>query len=84
MMRRVAGMALAAAVLTATAGCVRTVTTVATAPVKAAGKVVDWSTTSPSEADRKYARKMRKREEYCRKHPDAPECGQGGYAGPPR
>ncbi len=52
--------------------------------LNAAGKVVDWSTTSPSEADRKYARKMRKREEYCRKHPDAPECGQGGYAGPPR
>jgi len=68
---------LAMAALVMTAGCVRTVTSVATAPVKAAGKVVDWSTTSPSESDRKYARKMRKREERCRKHPDAAECAQG-------
>lgn len=55
---------------------------VATLPVKAGAKAVDWTTTSPSEADRSYARKMRKQQERedrarrdaakaCRKHPDA-------------
>lgn len=44
-------------------GCVRTVASVVTAPVKVASKVVDWSTTSQSEADRNYGRKMRKAEE---------------------
>jgi len=76
-------MVLAALPLIATTGCVRTITSVATAPVKATGKVVDWSTTSPSERDRAYARKMRKREERCRKHPEAAECAQDGYAQEP-
>ena len=35
---------------------------VATAPVKVAGKVADWTTTSQDEADRNYGRKMRKQE----------------------
>ncbi len=43
-------------------GCVRTVATVVTAPVKVASKTVDWTTTSKSEADRNYGRKMRKQE----------------------
>lgn len=43
-------------------GCVRTVASVVTAPVKVAGKAVDWTTTSQSEADRNYGRKMRKEE----------------------
>jgi len=44
-------------------GCVaKTVVGVATAPVKVAGKVVDWTTTSQDEADRNYGRKMRKQE----------------------
>lgn len=72
-------------------GCVSTVTSVVKAPFQAAGKVVDWSTTSQSEADRNYGRKMRKQEEregrerreydkQCRKHPD--QCqGQQGYDG---
>ena len=70
-------------------GCVRTVAAVATAPFKAAGQVVDWTTTSQDEADRNYGREMRKKEaregrerrEYerrCRKNPD--ECrGYDGY-----
>ena len=71
-------------------GCVaRTAWNVATAPVKAAGQVVDWTTTSQDEADRNYGRKMRKKEvregrerrEYerrCRKDPEA--CtGYDGY-----
>ncbi|MDO7843311.1 hypothetical protein [Sphingomonas immobilis] len=44
-------------------GCLRTVATVATAPVKVASKTVDWTTTSQSEADRNYGRKVRKQEE---------------------
>lgn len=81
--------ALAGASL-ALGGCVSTVTSVVTAPVKAAGKVVDWSTTSQSEADRNYGKKMRKAEERegkerkkwekeCRKH-QRDDCSQyNGY-----
>jgi hypothetical protein len=43
-------------------GCVRTVASVVTAPVRAGAQVVDWSTTSQSESDRNYGRKMRKQE----------------------
>ena len=67
-----------------TGGCLSTVGSIVTAPVKVAGKAVDWSTTSQSEADRNYGKKMRKAEERegkerrewdkrCRKNPDA--CG---------
>lgn len=65
-------------------GCVRTVAGVATAPFRAAGQVVDWTTTSQEEADRNYGRQMRKAEarerrerreweKRCRKQPDS--CG---------
>lgn len=59
-----------------TGGCVaKTAVNVVTLPVKATSKVVDWTTTSPSEADRNAARKERKAREKamkdCRKH--------GGY-----
>ncbi len=65
-------------------GCIaKTAVDVVTLPVKAAGKGVDWATTSQDEADRNYGRKMRKAEERegkerrawekrCRKNPD---CG---------
>lgn len=43
-------------------GCVRTVASVVTAPVRAGSQVVDWTTTSQDEADRNYGRKMRKQE----------------------
>ncbi len=43
-------------------GCVSTIASVVTAPVKVAGKAVDWSTTSQDEADRNYGRKARKQE----------------------
>jgi hypothetical protein len=43
-------------------GCVRTVASVVTFPVKAAAQGVDWATTSQDEADRNYGRKMRKQE----------------------
>ncbi len=47
-----------------TGGClVKTAVNVATLPVRAGSKVVDWTTTSQSESDRNYGRKMRKQEE---------------------
>jgi hypothetical protein len=76
----------------ATGGCVaKTAWDVATLPVKATGKVIDWTTTSQSEADRNYGRKMRKAEakegrerrkaaEQCRNHPDdRAACEYQGY-----
>ncbi len=78
-----------------TAGCVSAVSTVAHAPFtavsvakvpfEAGGKVVDWTTTSPSERDRAYVRKKRKAEERearerkawakrCRKTPEVSDC----------
>jgi hypothetical protein len=45
-------------------GCVgRVVKTVVTAPIKAAGAVVDATTTSQEEADRNRGREIRKQEE---------------------
>ena len=38
-------------------GCVRTVASVVTAPVRAGAQVADWTTTSQDEADRNYGRK---------------------------
>lgn len=47
----------------AAGGCLaKTAFDVATAPVRVASKAVDWSTTSQSEADRNYGRKMRRAE----------------------
>lgn len=48
-------------------GCVSTVASVVTAPVRVAAKGVDWATTSQSEADRNRGRKLRKAEEKARK-----------------
>ena len=68
-------------VLPLTGACVaKTAWNVATAPVKAGGKVVDWTTTSQDEADRNYGRKMRKKEELrkkeeMRKKREQNECG---------
>ena len=71
-------------------GCVAsTAWKVATAPVKVAGKVADWTTTSQSESDRNYGRKMRLQEaregrdrklseKECRKARQA-NCAYTGY-----
>lgn len=83
-----------------TGGCVaRAAWDVATLPVKAGSKAVDWTTTSQEEADRNYGRKMRKAEaregkerkaweKRCKTRRDDPECAQyQGYragAGDPR
>ena len=70
-------------------GCVRTAASVVTAPFKAAGQVVDWTTTSQDEADRNFGREMRKKEaregrerrdwqKRCRRDPE--NCGSyDGY-----
>ncbi len=75
----------------ATSGCVSTATSIVKAPFQVVGKAVDWTTTSQSEADRNYGRKMRKQEakegrerkkaaERCRKHPDDQDaCEYSGY-----
>ncbi|WP_137862699.1 MULTISPECIES: hypothetical protein [unclassified Sphingomonas] len=69
-----------------TGGCIaKTVVDVATMPVKAGAKVVDWSTTSQDEADRNYGRKMREQEaregkelrKLCKKHPEDERCARG-------
>ena len=68
-----------------TSGCVSTAASVVKAPFKAAGQVVDWTTTSQEEADRNYGRKMRKQEaregrerrdweKRCHKRPDDADC----------
>ncbi|WP_203309654.1 MULTISPECIES: hypothetical protein [Sphingomonas] len=75
----------------ATSGCISTATTIVKAPFQVAGKAIDWTTTSQSESDRNYGRKMRKQEaregrerkkaaKECRKHPDDQEaCRYSGY-----
>ncbi|WP_375398940.1 hypothetical protein [uncultured Sphingomonas sp.] len=81
---RKTGLVALGVIALASSGCVRTVMGVVTAPVRVAGKAVDWTTTSQSEADRNYGRKMRKQEareggdrrkaaKQCRKDPSA--CG---------
>ncbi len=78
-------LAVALILLPLTGGCVSTAVGVVKAPFKAAGQVVDWSTTSQEEADRNYGRKMRKQEakegrdrrdfeKHCRKNPDDEQC----------
>ena len=70
-----------------TSGCVaKAAYDVATLPVRAAGKAVDWTTTSQEESDRNYGRKMRKAEaregkerraweKRCRQQPEGSDCG---------
>jgi hypothetical protein len=48
-------------------GCVSTVASVVTAPVRVVAKGADWATTSRDEADRNRGRKIRKVEERARK-----------------
>ncbi|HAF42438.1 MAG TPA: hypothetical protein DCG90_11845 [Sphingobium sp.] len=72
-------------ILLALPGCVRTVASVVTAPVRAGAQVVDWTTTSQDEADRNYGRKMREqeaREGRERKKADKErrrQCREAGY-----
>lgn len=54
---------LAAALPLALGGCVSTVASVVTAPVRAVSGAVDLATTSQSEADEKRGRELRQREE---------------------
>lgn len=76
-------------------GCLSTVGSIVTAPVKVVSKGVDWTTTSQSEADRNYGKKMRKQEERegkerkkaaekCRRNPDDCDWYDGYRAGQSR
>jgi aspartokinase len=56
-----------AAMLFTLCGCVSTAKTVVSAPFKATGKIVDWSTTSQEEGDRNRGRMMRERDERLEK-----------------
>jgi hypothetical protein len=63
-MNRIAPALLAAALLPALSSCLaKAAVGVVTAPVRVAGKAIDWTTTSQSEADEKRGRELRKREE---------------------
>jgi hypothetical protein len=75
-----------------TGGCISTATSIVKAPFQAAGKAVDWTTTSQEEADRNYGRKMRKAEaregkerreweKQCRRRPDDCRAYDGYRAG---
>lgn len=58
---------VAAIMLFSLCGCVSAAKTVVTAPFKATGKIIDWSTTSQEEADRNRGRAMRERDERLEK-----------------
>ncbi|HEU0043156.1 hypothetical protein [Sphingomonas sp.] len=69
----------------AATGCVSTAAAIVKAPFQVAGKAVDWTTTSQSEADRNYGKKMRQAEERegkerrawarrCDGHPEREGC----------
>jgi predicted RNase H-like nuclease (RuvC/YqgF family) len=54
---------VAALIMPLLGGCIaRTAVDVVTAPVRAAGQVIDWTTTSQDEADRSLGRRVRERE----------------------
>jgi hypothetical protein len=77
-----ARLILLAALPFALGGCVSTVASVATAPVRAVSGAVDLATTSQSEADEKRGRELRQREERVgrldRRYRNlAGECGDG-------
>lgn len=63
-------------------GCVNTVASVVTAPVRAVSSAVDLATTSQSEADERRGRELRQREERLgrlerRYREQAEDCGEG-------
>ena len=67
-MRNVRGTLLACVAASLLGGCVAQMAyDVVTLPVRAGAKVIDWSTTSQSEADRNRGRRDRKAEEKQRK-----------------
>ena len=66
----VGGVILAAGL---SAGCVRTIGTIVTAPVKVVSQGADWATTSQDEADRNRGREIRKQERQERKEREREE-----------
>ena len=81
-MQRTFALAFGLLVLPTLSGCVSTVASVVTTPVKVAGAAVDAVTTSQSEADEKRGRELRKREERLGKlerdyNKQSERCNQG-------
>lgn len=70
-MKSMIGIGLLATAALLLPGCVRTAGKIVTAPVKATGKAVDWTTTSGEEADRNRGRRLR---EKCKARYDAYYC----------
>ena len=77
-------IAAAAALPLLSGGCIaKTAFDVVTLPVKAGAKAVDWTTTSQSESDRNYGKRMRQaeeregreRKEYDKRCRRDPNCG---------
>ena len=80
---RVALVSIALSASLVLPGCIaKTAANVVTAPVRAVGKVYDWTTVSQSERDEKRGREMRKREERLgkleRRYEDQLEDCDGG------
>lgn len=55
-------MLLALSMAPLLSGCISTAASIVTAPVRVAGKAVDWTTTSQSESDRNLGRRVRKQQ----------------------
>ena len=81
-MRSIIIAALGATLLS---GCVSTVKSIVTAPVKIVSQTADWATTSQDESDRNLGRELRKREELlgklARQRDKAAKKCQGGDEG---
>ena len=82
MTRKIALLIASAAMPLVLGGCVRTVASVVTAPVRVVSGAVDMATTSQSEADEARGRELRRREERLgqldRRYRDkADDCADG-------
>ncbi|MEE4538211.1 MAG: hypothetical protein V2J51_06945 [Erythrobacter sp.] len=66
-MRAIAILTLTACSLVVSGCVVRTAADIVTAPIRVGAQIVDWATTSQSEADEKRGREIRRREEQLAK-----------------
>lgn len=73
MLRTATTTALCGLMIATLPGCVRSVTSAATLPFRAANQTADWMTTSKSEADRNRGKKLRKK---CEKEYNPDYCGK--------
>ncbi len=62
-MTKIAKYAILLAAPPALGGCISSLGSIVTAPIKAVGKIADWTTTSQDEADRNRGRELRRQEQ---------------------